>query len=535
MSVVHELTTSSEPVAGLHTYYRNPRQGDLASIRESLRVNGQYRPLVGNRGTHTGRPREVLAGNHTLMAAREEGWSHVVVCWVDVDDDHAARIVAADNRTADLGDYDEQLLAELLGDLPDLAGTGYDEDDLDRLVRDLSGEPASDDAGAEERPSLADRFLIPPFTVLDARSRWWQDRKRGWLAVGLQSELGRDEHLMLKGEIASDIDHYRKVNGTRGGIRSGDGRGDHLAYKAVSSHADYYPQKLKAEAALGRTLSHDEFAAKHYKPSDRASQAAGTSVFDPVLCEIVYRWFAPAGGAVLDPWAGGSVRGLMASLLDRHYTGVELRAEQIAANRDQAGAVLGDGHKQPRWVEGDCLDVLPQLPQHDLIFGCPPYYDLESYSDDPRDLSNMSTEAFGDAYRCMIKLAADQLRPDRYAVLVVGSARDKRGFLRDLSALTVDAAQAAGLGLLNEAVLVTMVGSLPFRAGRSFVGTRVLGRSHQNVLVFVKGDRKRACQACGDVDTADLTAALEAESRAHADPADPDAADDAAAPAAAGD
>jgi len=109
----------------------------------------------------------------------------------------------------------------------------------------------------------------------------------------------------------------------------------------------------------------------------------------------------------------------------------------------------------------------------------------------------------------MIVLAAERLRPDRYAVLVVSSARDRRGgLLRDLRGLTVEAAGAAGLGLLNEAVLITMIGSLPHRAARMFTGTRVLGRSHQDVLVFVKGHRKRATQAAGEVDVTDALTAL---------------------------
>lgn len=133
----HTLDTDRVPVAELRTYHRNPRRGNVRAIADSLRTNGQYRPVVANRGTHTGRPNEVLAGNHTLLGARDLGWGTVVVSWVDVDDDQAARIVAADNRTADLGAYDDRLLAELLGDLPDLDGTGYDPGDLDDLLAQL--------------------------------------------------------------------------------------------------------------------------------------------------------------------------------------------------------------------------------------------------------------------------------------------------------------------------------------------------------------------------------------------------------------
>ena len=110
-------------------YHRNPRRGDVDAIARSLEVNGQYRPIVVNIGTHTGRPLEVLAGNHTLAGARQLGWPTIQATTVDVDDLAAARIVAADNRTADLGGYDDTILAELLQQLADddmgLDGTGY--------------------------------------------------------------------------------------------------------------------------------------------------------------------------------------------------------------------------------------------------------------------------------------------------------------------------------------------------------------------------------------------------------------------------
>lgn len=138
------------PVKDLRTFHRNPRQGNTGMIAQSLRINGQYKPIVINRGTHTGRPNEVLAGNHTLMAARDEAWEEIAGVWVDVDDDQAGRIVAADNRIGDLGSYDERLLAELLGDLPDLDGTGYEPGDLEELERALA-EPEFEPDGDVER------------------------------------------------------------------------------------------------------------------------------------------------------------------------------------------------------------------------------------------------------------------------------------------------------------------------------------------------------------------------------------------------
>ncbi|MFI1182527.1 ParB N-terminal domain-containing protein [Streptomyces sp. NPDC020799] len=126
------------PVADLAPYHRNPRTGDLAAIAESLATHGQYKPIVVNKGTLTGRPNEILAGNHTAKAARTLGWDEIAVTWLDVDEDTAAKIVIVDNRTSDLAGYDTELLADILSDLPDLKGTGYDKEQLDDLLDDTS-------------------------------------------------------------------------------------------------------------------------------------------------------------------------------------------------------------------------------------------------------------------------------------------------------------------------------------------------------------------------------------------------------------
>src|SRR5690606_29689436 len=129
--------TARIPTTELATYHRNPRRGNLKAIAESLKTLGQYRPIVVNAGTHTGRPDEVLAGNHTLLAARELGWVSIDGVTVDVDDDTAARIVLVDNRSNDLAGYDDEVLAGLLSDLPDLTATGYTDEDLEALLDDI--------------------------------------------------------------------------------------------------------------------------------------------------------------------------------------------------------------------------------------------------------------------------------------------------------------------------------------------------------------------------------------------------------------
>lgn len=126
----HALERVDYRLTELTTFYRNPRLGDVDRIAESLATNGQYRPIVVNLGRKTGRPLEILAGNHTFKAAKQLGWETITATTVDVDDQDAARIVAADNRTADLGDYDTATLQDLLAELDDLTGTGYTDLDL---------------------------------------------------------------------------------------------------------------------------------------------------------------------------------------------------------------------------------------------------------------------------------------------------------------------------------------------------------------------------------------------------------------------
>lgn len=238
---------------------------------------------------------------------------------------------------------------------------------------------------------------------------------------------------------------------------------------------------------------------KYETGAEAQATGTGTSIFDPVLCELAYRWFCPPGGAVLDPFAGGSVRGIVAAKLGRRYTGVDLRPEQIEENRTQAARIVPDN--QPTWHVADSLNIATVAPgEYDFVFSCPPYADLEIYSDDPRDISTMEYPAFLENYRRIVAATCAMLKPDRFACFVVGDVRGPDGCYRNFPAETIDAFAAAGLSLYNEAILVTAVGSLPVRAGRAFAAGRKLGKTHQNVLVFVKGDPRKATEACGKVE-----------------------------------
>jgi hypothetical protein len=179
---------------------------------------------------------------------------------------------------------------------------------------------------------------------------------------------------------------------------------------------------------------------------------------------------------------------------------VELREEQVAANRAQGDDLCPD--LPPVWHTGDSrnIDRICAEVGADFVFSCPPYADLEVYSDDPNDLSTLKDEEFRPAYFEIIAKACARLKEDRFACFVVGDVRDKHGNYYNFVGDTVEAFKAAGLHYYNEAILVTMVGNTSLTTSRNFPIGRKLGKTHQNVLVFVKGDGKKATEACGVVE-----------------------------------
>ena len=353
--------------------------------------------------------------------------------------------------------------------------TGYNSDD----------EP-SDTEPPEPNKSLADKFGIPPFSVLNAREGWWQDRKRAWIELGIKSEVGRGDNETGLGTVGGQGASLGQGLQAR---RGADGKLEYVDIHAGRKKAKAYNIGLSGSAENGWEVQDDK--------------GSGTSIFDPVLTELAYRWFSPPDGVVLDPFAGGSVRGIVASETSRKYVGVELRPEQVEANNEQKHIATGPA---PDWRVGDSRGIksICQGIEADFLFSCPPYADLEVYSDNPADISTLKYAEFKEAYFEIIKNACTLLKEDRFACFVVGEVRDKKGNYYDFVGDTVEAFKAAGLHYYNEAILVTSVGSLPIRVGRQFSSGRKLGKTHQNVLVFVKGDGKKAAQACGDVEFGDV-------------------------------
>lgn len=275
-----------------------------------------------------------------------------------------------------------------------------------------------------KKESLRDKWQEPPFTRLDAVSGSWQKRKQKWLRTGIKSELGREGALCL----AQGLNDF-----------------------------------------------------------DPRESYTGTSVFDPVLCELMYKWFCPENGEILDPFAGGSVRGIVANYLDYKYTGIELRQIQVDHNREQALDLL-DITNQPNWYVGDSNEVLDGFnKEFDFVFSCPPYMDLEVYSDLPNDLSTMTDDDFTKVYESIINKACKLLKSGGMACFVVGDVRDKQGYYKDFITITKLAFYKAGLKLYNEAILLENgLNTAAMRADKQFTAGKKLVKVHQNVLIFKK-------------------------------------------------
>ena len=144
------------------------------------------------------------------------------------------------------------------------------------------------------------------------------------------------------------------------------------------------------------------------------------------MCEVLYNWFCADGGKILDPFAGGSVRGIVANYLGYKYTGIDIRQEQIDSNREQSLNIL-DVNNQPNWYVGDSNEVLNGFnKEFDFVFSCPPYADLEVYSDLVGDISNMDYVHFMKAYEEIIAKSCNLLKSGGYACFVVGEVRDKK-------------------------------------------------------------------------------------------------------------
>ncbi|EGO9358193.1 chromosome partitioning protein ParB [Enterococcus faecalis] len=379
-----------------------------------------------------------LVGGHQRVAvAIDLGFKEVETSIVDLPLKKEKILNIALNNLE--GSWDEEKLTVLLEDLEsdELLLTGFSQSELDDLLSDL-----------DEIETLADKVKANPVnsnlfdSFLFPPFSYLDTKTKRWLD--------------------------RKKQWKELGIKSELGREDNLVFSA----------------------------------NLQAPGLEGTSIFDPVLCELGYRWFTPKTKSnIFDPFAGGSVRGIVAKVLGHNYTGIDLRAEQVSANYANAREI---GLIDINWICDDSLDIDEHIENEsqDLLFTCPPYADLEVYSDDERDISNMSYEEFEEVYSEILKRSARKLKDNRFAVVTISDVRDKKGFYRDLTGLTKQAFSEEGLFFYNDMILLNTAGSAALRARQSMNNRKVV-RIHQNVLVFYKGNPQKISKHFEALETLD--------------------------------
>lgn len=419
----------------LKPYYKNPRKNDNAvdKVAQSIKEFGFNQPIVVDKDY------VVVVGHTRLKAAKKLEMTEVPTLVVDnISTEKLQAYRIADNKLNELAEWDDDLLLEELQDIVKNLGdadlTGFNVDDL----------LAEYHHKKDEWKSLSDKFLIPPVSIIDGRNPNWLKRKNIWRDMGIRSEEGRDSICL---------------------------------------------------PAAGIIMK------------QQTKEANGVSIFDPALTELMYLWYSPTNGNILDPFAGGSVRGIVAKMLGRNYTGIELRKEQVDANYlnwkdlQSEGKDTLDRYKTTtentlEWINNDSNVELDNIPNnsYDLIFTCPPYADLEVYSDDPRDISNMEYDDFLKVYSSIIKKAAKKLKDNRFFVIVIGEVRSHNGSYYNFVGDTIKACIDAGLEYYNELVYITPYGGVMMRAEKPLLTSRKVVKTHQNALVFTKGKGKDAKQ-----------------------------------------
>ena len=383
----------------------NPRTIKEGKFKKLVNSIQEFPEMLELRPIVVSKDMEILGGNMRYQACKEVGLKEVYIIKADkLTDKQIEEFIVKDN--VGFGEWDWDVLAN-----------DWDVKELEEWG--LDGFPFEQEP-KEEHNKLEDTFVVPPFSILDTKKGYWQERKKYW-----KSLIG-DEGESREGALA---------------------KGDTNIMAATNN---------------------------------------GVSLLDPVLAEIANKWFGLDNCNTFDCFAGDSVFGYISDALGNTFTGIELRQEQTDLNNQRL-----KGSKS-KYICDDGQNVLKHIKEdsQDLLFSCPPYFDLEVYSDLKNDASNQKEykdflqildNAFTRALTC--------LKENRFAVIVVGDIRDKKGFYYGFADDVKNIFIRNGAKLYNEMIIAESIGTLPQRVGR-YMHNRKVGKCHQNVLVFYKGNPK---------------------------------------------
>lgn len=289
--------------------------------------------------------------------------------------------------------------------------------------------------------TLSDKYVVPPFSVFNTHQPYMKKRMVMWRDMGMCGTNGRQSGL------------------------------DGLSYD-------------NRRMDKNKTTKHN-----------------GTSTFNPVVCEVVYKWFTTPNSNVFDPFAGGITRGAIASILGHNYIGYDINPKQIKSNQEEYKRI-SERYMMPGDAKWMCKDSFgASYYKADLVFTCPPYFNLETYTDIDGDLSREEDyDGFLVKYAYIISHCYDCLNDDSFMVWVVSDVRSKNtGEYYGLVADTIKIAQESGLKFYNEIILYNETGNLAITSGDYLQRARKVGRQHQNILVFYKGNTRNIKEKFGEI------------------------------------
>jgi hypothetical protein len=397
----------------------NPRQltkEQFQQITDSIKRFGIVDPIIVNKNKQ--RKNIIVGGHQRVKVAGSLGFKEIPCVEVDLTPDKERELNVRLNKNTGEWDWDE--LANHF-DVSELIDWGFNDKDL--AFFDLDG--MTDD---NIHNKLTDNFLVPPFSILDTRQEYWQDRKREWKSL-------------------------------------------------IGDNGESRENTLMGDSQKGLSDIKDGIGVNYFNSA---------SILDPVLAELSNLWFGVNKGKSFDCFAGDSVFGYVSDYLGNKFTGIELRQEQTDLNNKRLKGT------ESKYICDDGQNVLKHIKANtqDLLFSCPPYFDLEVYSTLENDASNQKEykdfikildKAFSDSIKC--------LKNNRFAVITISNIRNKKGFYYNLVDDVKNIFIKNNMPLYNDIILIEQSGTAAIRASRNMKNRKVC-KTHQNILVFYKGDTK---------------------------------------------
>jgi hypothetical protein len=394
-------------------------------IRKSFQKFGAGRSILLDKNNRiiAGNKSVEFSGIEDVLIVESDGTQLIAVKRTDIDLDspQGREMALADNASAKANIvFDAELIEAELGEAV------CEEWGIDKKEDIIT----NDDKEIQAIQKLEDKFIVPPFSILNTREGYWQERKKYWNTLIGDNGESRDN---IESKVNANVTNW-----------------DNKPYK-------------------GGVIRENSI-----------------SILDSVLAEIINKWFGLEKCNTFDCFAGDSVFGYVSSYLGNNFTGIELRQEQTDLNNLRVKGFKAN------YICDDGRNVLNHIKENsqDLLFSCPPYFDLEVYSDLSNDASNQKEYqdfisildvAFTNSIKC--------LKENRFAVITVGDVRDKKGFYYRFVDDIKDIFKRNGVLLYNELILIQAVGNGALRANR-YMGSRKVVKMHEQVLVFYKGNPK---------------------------------------------